>query len=518
MRRFIIFIVLLFLAHIRYGQSDNNSLGYGIYDQDNKRNDAKSSDTGSQNRSWLMNGGLDDQFRNNRIKIDTNYTHPKSTSSQTRTTSSSKGDVHKQNNDKKREYNARNDALRAQRAEGLRKQQEDNRRREEERKRIIEEENRLDRERGRQEYYMRTAGYHKANAMRDEWMRTEGVRRLEEDYKAIDMADIPERIGYPSHPPKNEVMSGKDMANLLRGKKADEGEITIEFVEDDRREDKHEVAICNESHFIELFDEGGYNQSSLSLWEQAMNSNYAIISETTIKDISNKYRRTVLISKDELDLSSIYITILPGNGCVGLKDGKLLLLENNKKLSAISLKSNETVEQIASCGSKIYGKQNFCVLDITDEKVSEFLEFETDNFTINPESNKTFIICANILGISILTRINTESMKYDELLRLKTSIQSIAANENILLVLSNNKIIQIDDTPQLYYKGESKINDLTLCNDSVLVATDKGILLLKADDTILSISKNVTKKIWCDGINIYALEDNGSLIKYTKKQ
>ena len=459
MKKIISFTLLLCVTHYSYSQYDTNSLGYGLYDQDNKQKDAESSYTGDNNKMgkgylWTeyngssTNGPRDnkdhiwntDMFDVSRFRKNNNY-NIQNSSTRTTSRSSSRGDIHRQNNDKKREYNARNDALRAQRAEELREQMEENRRREEERKRRIEEENRRDRERGLQEYYMRTAGYHQANAMRDEWMRTEGVRRLKEDYRAIDMADIPEQVASPSSQQKMDVMSGKDMANLLRGKKTSEGEITIEFVEDSRRKDKHDVAITNESHFVELYDDGGYNQSAADQWEQAINSDQAIIGRASTKDISNKYKRTVLITKDELDLSGVYITILPSHGCVGLVNEKIILLES-KSLSPISLKNNDSVEQIATCGNKIYGKQTFSVLDITDEKTSELLNLETDDFTIYSESNKTFIICAKFFGISIITRINTESMKYDELLRLKTPIEGITANEKNLLVLSDNNIIQ----------------------------------------------------------------------------
>ena len=391
------------------------------------------------------------------------------------------------------------------------------RRRAEERKRRIEEENRRDRERGLMEYYARTAGFHQANAERDHWMATEGVRHLREDYHATDLADIPQG----QFTPKIEGMSGKELANLLNTNDDNntiEGDITVTFVENNEsRDNKRGVAINKDNSFIDLFDDGGRNQTEVFRWNEALHSDKPLITPSSNWKAVQGYTKTLLIEKGQLNLNKFNITSLPNMGCVTLIGDSILLLDNDS-LPFLQWNVESNISEVVVCGARTFGKQDYKIVEIEDDGLKVICEFESDEFNIYPETDNTLLICAKIFDMNIVTRINVKEMKYDELLRTTSSIRKVVSNRTAVFALLTDRIIEISNYPTLFYYSPNCINDICMCPDGLLLATDDTIVLLKSANDTFSFDKSGASRLWCDGADIYVIDTEGNLIRFSKNQ
>lgn len=388
------------------------------------------------------------------------------------------------------------------------------RRRAEERRRRIEEENRRDRERGYREYYARMSSYHQANANRDRWMATEGVRHLKEDYHAMDMAQIPEG----KVTPKMEGMSGKELAEVLKPKKERlaEGDVIVTFTnKKENRKNRESVAIQQNKKYIDLFDDGGYDQNEADEWKKAITSEFPLVESSLEQQSALGYSRTLLIEKEKLNLNKFNITTLPNMGCVALIGDSVLFLDN-ENLPSVKWSVESNVSQVITCGERTFGKKDFKIVEIKKEGLSVVCELENDNFCIYPETNRTFILCAKILDLSIVTRINVSDMKYDELLRIPSFIRKIVSNNTITLALLDDRIIDIRKSPTLFYRSKERINDICMCNEGLLLATNKTVLLLKSPTEVLNFTENGAIQLWCDGTDIYMIDNKGNLLRYSK--
>lgn len=380
----------------------------------------------------------------------------------------------------------------------------------EEKRRKREAENAQDRERGRREYYMRTARFHAYNAARDKWMATEGVKQLE-NIHASELANAP----IENRENKLNLMSGNDMADLLKDNKG----LTVEIVvvkRDKKRENKNNVDIGNANKAIDLFDGGGYDETSKDLWEYSMTSKEPYITLPEKIKTDKEYEKTLLFKKSQLNLEGMFITTLPGMGCAALLGDSLILLDNNE-LPLIEWGKNLDVTEVVPCGPRTFAKQGNKIIEIRPEKVIDLATFDTEDFSIFNETDSTIIVCAYVMDMTIVTRFNVERKKYDEVLRITQPLEKICANGNAVFALNGNNIIDIDPSPTLFYRGKESINDLCMCLDGLLVATDKDVTLLKSKDDIIKFSKDGAQRLWCDGEDIYLLDIKGNFYRYSKK-
>lgn len=386
----------------------------------------------------------------------------------------------------------------------------------EERRARREEENRRDRELGRREYFQRMGGFHAYNAARDQWMATEGLRYLQEDVHAMDMASIPEA----KQDDRLNLMSGSDMADLL--KKKDEG-VTVEIVFVDRdkeRKNKTGISIGQAAQgggfkVIDLYEDGGYDESSKDLWDYSMSSSDAYITLPTKLRTTPEYKKSLILSKKQLDVEAFFLTSLPGMGCVALFGDSLALLDS-ENLDVLGWGKGLDVTEVVACGTRTFAKQHEKIIEITLDRTIDVATFDSENFSIYPETDTTLIVNAFALDMAIVMRFNIDRMTYDEILRIPTAIEKICANGKVVLALNGNKIIDIDPSPVLFYQSNGRVNDIAMGPNGLLVATDSQVTLLKTKNDISIFSKEGAKRLWSDGVDIYVLDKKGNLYRYSK--
>ena len=355
------------------------------------------------------------------------------------------------------------------------------------------------------------------NAMMSAYRASDNQRIVEKivnlnQVHAMDYANVPQGTAGP----KPKTLSNQGLVDLLKSEEETTLDIEVEFIEpDENRENKRSVSIGQDDCYIDLFDDGGYNQEELKLWEQALSSDEPLVLPDASKK-TQQYKADLLIEKGWLDLDSFNITTLPDMGCVALIGDSILLLDNDS-LPFLKWSVESNICQVISCGTKTIGKRHNQIVEIKEDGLELFCELEDEDFNIYPETDSTFIICASIIDLFIVTRMNVSTKKYDELIRTQDTIRKVVSNGTITLALMEDRIIDFTESPKLFYLSLEKINDLCMCKEGLLVATDKKVFLLMSPQETCVFTDEGASRLWCDGTDIYLIDNKGDLIRYSKK-
>jgi hypothetical protein len=117
----------------------------------------------------------------------------------------------------------------------------------------------------------------------------------------------------------------------------------------------------------------------------------------------------------------------------------------------------------------------------------------------------------------MVTRIHANTLHYDELLRTPSDIRKVVSNGMVTLVLIDDRIIDISHQPTLFYTGKTTINDLCMTNEGILFATNEKVVLLKSPEVSYVFADEGSSNLWCDGSDIYLINTQGELIRYSKE-
>ena len=376
--------------------------------------------------------------------------------------------------------------------------------REEERRRRIEEENRQDRERGLMEYYARMEGFHQANAARDHWMATEGIRHLKEDYRATDMADIPQG----QFTQKMEGMSGKELANLLNTDEKTQSRIEVVslsvLMKDKKLDDSGQVKVTENLYF----DEQQMQEWAVAVDEEGLFD----ISSLVMNTQDERIEPILLVSHEELELDSICPFVLPQYGLVALSGDSLILLKDDE-LRSIAWKEGCESSYVVVCGDKLIGKNGKRLNIIKDARSEKLLEFDTNQYSIFlGDSTSIYAVCW-YENISSVIKVDVCKKEYNEIARLPLAVLNIAANEYMTLALVENDVflIEKEGKPLKFFKADDYINDIVMTEKGLVVATDANIILAKNAHEQSIFLKEGAKRLWSDGKDIYFQNMNNDL-------
>lgn len=375
----------------------------------------------------------------------------------------------------------------------------------EERKRRIEEENKRDRERGLMEYYARTAGFHQANAERDHWMATEGIRRLKEDYHATDLADIPQG----QFTPKMEGMSGKELANLLNTNEKEESKIEVVSLSILMKDKK----LVDDNRQINVTANRYLDEQQMKDWAKAIDEEGLFdISTLGVNSKTKKHEPILLVTHEELELDSLCPFVLPQYGLVALSGDSIIMLKDGELRSIAWIKGCES-SYVVVCGDKLIGKNGKRLNIIQSAESEKLLEFDTNQFSIFPKDVKSLYAVCWYNDFSSIIRIEVDKREYSEIARLPLAVLAIAANENMTLALVENDVYLIDSEgkPMKFFKTGEYVNDIVMSEEGLLVATDTHIFMAKNAKEQSVLIYEGAKRLWCDGKDVYYQTLNNDL-------
>lgn len=377
----------------------------------------------------------------------------------------------------------------------------------EEERRRIEAENWQDYVQGYQKHKMQTAGFYQAKRTQDAWLHSEGVRQLE-NLDVTVLANIPS----DSVPAPIETTSDEELAEMLE---QNNGEVRINLIEAPNEERKSQVSLTDMDNPYSLIDDGRAFDEDEWTWEET------ILGETMIPETSSsncfQVEEEVLIEGKTIDLDSFCISTLPHGGCVIYLDDSVMFVDNNDMADGLQALPTE-ITQMMLCGQRIIGKSHNEIVEIIGKTANPLYLFETEQFEITAESDSTLILLSNSLMVSVVARININRNTLDEIARTGYNVRKVLPTGSDILALVDNCILMLNDGLSLLYcNDEEAINDVCLCKEGLLIASESNVTLLKNDASSCQFLPTEVKHLWFDLENVYALNDNKDLVKYIIK-
>ena len=381
------------------------------------------------------------------------------------------------------------------------------RRRAEAERRRKEAENRQDFQRGYQSHRVNTSDYYQQRAAKDEWLHSEGVRRLEE-LDVMDWANVPEET--PPEPVKTK--SGDQLANLL---KDDNRHVQVVIVEAPNEERKTGVSLNDQGNSYNLIDNGRVYDIDEWTWEAAITGD-PFVAETPSKDCFG-VEEEVLIDGKTLELDSFCVSTLPYSGCVIFLEDSVMFVDNNVHFPGLQAMP-ASITKMVVCGQRLFGKSQNQIVEIKGNNAIPLCSFETEQFDIFHDTDSTLLLLSNTWEVSVVARINVERSSLDEIARTAYNVRKVISTGNDILVLVDNCIMNISDGLSLIYcNDEESINDICLCKEGLLVASNTNVILLKNNAASCQFLPSGVIRLWFDLEDIYAINTNKDLVKYNIK-
>lgn len=369
----------------------------------------------------------------------------------------------------------------------------------------IETENARDRERGLHDYLNRTSGFHQAYAARDAWMITEGTRYLQDNYHAMDMADIPTR---GETQPKISVLNTKDMANLLK-EKIEEKDKPIIFVSEKDR--KRIWSLDNMTDQIPITEDTEMVKSQVDAFANAHNESNIFNLPGNNKAIMKE--PTVLVNHQEVPIDSLDIFTLPRYGLVGVW-GDSLIVFKDKEFGTIAWLDKGIYSNVVPCGNKLIGKCKSSIYIVGEQEAIFLLDFDTSDYYLYAHDDKSVYLLFRYEGLSTIIKVDVESNIHTEIVRIPQSIWSIASNGSVMFALVENTILTIDDKgmPKKIFDTDECINDIVFFSEGLLIGTDERIIQVKSAKNVTAFYDKGVKRLWFDGKNVYAQNEENDLL------
>jgi len=494
-------------AMAQYDGNDRDAINEDRHNATAAANAARKSlwSLGANPSEWARpvygSNGWDAKVYNTHVNI--NYRPPTPTP-KTKPSGSTGKDIFQKNMDSKRKQNDRASKglqrINAARAAARRKAEEERRRR--------EAENRRDYAQGYQNHKMQTAGFYQTKAAEDAWLHSEGVRQLE-NLDVTVLANVPSS---DSGPAPIETTSEEELAEMLE---QNNGEVRIILIEAPNEERKSQVSLTDMDNPYSLIDDGRAFDEDEWTWEET------ILGETMIPETSSKrcfkVEEEVLIEGKTIDLDSFCISTLPHSGCVIYFDDSVMFVDDNDMTDGLQALPTE-ITQMVLCGQRIIGKSHNEIVEIIGNTAKPLYIFETEQFEITAESDSTLILLSNSLMVSVVARINVNRNTLDEIARTGYNVRRVLPTGADILALVDNCILRLNDGLSLLYcNDEETINDVCLCKEGLLIASESNVTLLRSDASSCQFLSTEVKRLWFDMENVYAQNNNKDLVKYNIK-
>ena len=362
--------------------------------------------------------------------------------------------------------------------------------------------------RGYQKHKMQTAGYYQAKRAEDAWLHSEGVRQLE-NLDVTVLANVPPSDSVPA---PIETTSDEELAEMLE---QNHGEVRINLIEAPNEERKSQVSLTDMDNPYSLIDDGRAFDEDEWTWEET------ILGETIIPETSSErcfmVEEEVLIEGKTIDLDSFNISTLPHSGCVIYLDDSVMFVDNNDMADGLQALPTE-ITQMVLCGQRIIGKSHNEIVEIIGNTAKPLYIFETEQFEITAESDSTLILLSNSLMVSVVARINVNRNTLDEIARTGYNVRKVLPTGADILALVDNCILRLNDGLSLLYcNDEETINDVCLCKEGLLIASESNVTLLRSDASSCQFLSTEVKRLWFDMENVYAQNNNKDLVKYNIK-
>lgn len=358
-------------------------------------------------------------------------------------------------------------------------------------------------------YNAAMAGARQQNAMRDNYMATEGARQLDETLKAEKFMQKPD---------DSFNASGEELAKKLEGKdKYGYGVVSYDEVMRQKG-----LAGDSDDKEVSMYNSGSFSQDEADRWTSLLNQQQGEVTlPAKMKPYSKKTTYRIIIPADRIELDSLQLSVLDGMGVVALyRDSILCLCDSAMRMFTWDMQE-VNIDQAVNAGRHIIAKDGNLLLDIhtLDKTIDTLAVMDVDYFNISPMNETSVTLSTAYENLSVVHVLDITTHEQREVVRTPYFVQKTAYSnkfKRFMALVEDFRILCLDNKAYTYYISDEYIYDIAYCQQGLLIATAKNILLI---DTTTSKPKpsllleRGAKRLWIDHNHIYAQDIDNNLIE-----
>lgn len=373
------------------------------------------------------------------------------------------------------------------------------------------EENKRDFQQGVIQHQMMTHDMYASLAQRDYWNATVGAIQLDESIHALDIANVP--VAAQKEVPQ---INGNDLAEMLKPKK-EQLHVTITVLDNSIMVKDFQLGV--DSKRLDVTKNTILDEGQIEAWKKAMEETVMINSVPSIKthDSNNSGGRNyeVLFSKDDIDIDSLSLFLLPQYGLVALAADSMVVLKE-PDLPTLTWIDGGFYSHVVICGEALIGKSGNSIFNVREQDSQRLLELDTEDISLFACDNYNFFVVCYYDDLSSIMKVNLQDKTANELVRIPARVWSVASNGSTTLLLVENDIYVLTsaEVPRKIYTDDNEVYDIVLSPIGLLIATNKAILLVRDMTHIEVFCSKGACRLWCDGNDVFAQTTDGELIYF----
>ncbi|MDO4993883.1 MAG: hypothetical protein Q4E32_02635 [Bacteroidales bacterium] len=351
-----------------------------------------------------------------------------------------------------------------------------------------------------------TSRMYRDAAAHDHWHATEGARLLSE-VKATDFIELPQR----------KETSGADLAAGIKPKSKDKLQAAPVITEAEIKAGKpkgNNAASQDQAADLSTINEGQLQNYINAFDEPALLS----LPEGRASKKKNGINVLILVDHRELALDSLDIFTLPAYGPVAVWGDSLMVLQD-EHFGMISWTNGEVYSYVVPCGNVLVGKRGTSLYVVSESESSLLMDFGTNEFSLFPSDDHSVLCVFRDEDASTITKVDVEQRTKNDLVSLPLNVWSVTSNGVAVFALIENTVFLMDEngSPTKLYEDEERINDIVCSSLGLNIATDSRVIRFKSANDCDVIYDKGAKRLWFDGMYVYAQNEENDLIKFNEK-
>ena len=222
----------------------------------------------------------------------------------------------------------------------------------------------------------------------------------------------------------------------------------------------------------------------------------------------------LLLSAGELQLDSVPLNVIPGEGLFAALGNKLVNLdrEGNHDLREVALPDSVIIDDFIAAGPSLVFKCDRSLLWQTPEGGFWGITLEDADFRLiygTPERVAIYRPGARqLLEVSLAERRPVLSMKMDEPL-----IAASRIGTGIVTVTQTRVLTWFEGEAGVLHRHPAVINCAAITPQGVFLGTDRGLWSVRRQDELELLGAGTVKALLCDGERLYLIDGGGNLYR-----
>lgn len=223
----------------------------------------------------------------------------------------------------------------------------------------------------------------------------------------------------------------------------------------------------------------------------------------------------VIIEASEIDIEPYQLCIVPNNGIFLLTGNELISLEDNEKMSILSIQSGLLPEEIVFTENDILVKNDTMIVSC-GETLTPIITFNTNQFHLLPTTDNNVFVLSKTDSLYLLFFCDVVKKEVTPFIKFAGDIEYVVGDTARCLFISQNHVYSVLEKRVLpllnFYEP---IITATLTQYGLIFATENGIFFLESMNHVALIADKGCRRLLSDTNTLYIYYDDGTLFAYS---